>query len=76
MNTQNIDKCLWHLTAVQSLIDLSLVAIDHPDNLVDRKSLAHCLSLCNLHIEEIRQNLQTHNTITLPTSQSSLITVS
>ena len=70
MNNRNTDKCLSLLASVQSLLDLSLVAIDNPNTTLDRKSLADCLLLCCHQLEEIRQNLQTDNAIILPNSQS------
>ena len=59
---QNVDKCLFHLSSAQSLIDLSLMAVDHPDKSVNLQSLGQCLSLCQSYLIETRLLLQNSNT--------------
>ena len=63
MLNQKLDQCLKHLNSAQSLLDLSLVAVNHPDKLVNLQSLEQCLSLCQSHLNEVRLTLQSSNTL-------------
>ena len=63
MLNQKLDQCLKHLNSAQSLLDLSLIAVNHPDKSVNLQSLEQCLALCQSHLNEVRRTIQDNYTV-------------
>lgn len=57
MYIQNREQCLQHINFAYALVDISLVAIDHPNNSIDCNSLEHCLSQCLSHLKAVRDEI-------------------
>ena len=54
----NTDRFSHQLSVVRSLVDTVIVALDHPENIANRRSMIDCLALGNFHLQQLQEEIQ------------------